>query len=263
MLPPYVIDALEKADRQKLELADVGCYSQVINIPDTEFVIKQNYDHPISGNLQAVERRIYERLGHHPYVLRYYGEYHLGNGLPDGLVVQHHAAEALRYIHSKNVVHCEVGSHNFLVQDDGNLVLVDFGGPQIDETPPQVSYATRYARPCLTYRKDDHSTEVDDIFALGTPIYEISVGHALYPDKSCGEIHHLFQQHTHPNLDALPLHLRVVISKCWSNEYLDAKQVICDLEATPAPSYPHIFCLAGLSIGVALTVLFIIKKRTI
>jgi serine/threonine protein kinase len=28
------------------------------------------------------------------------------------------AVEAVGYIHSKNVVHCDIGAHNFLIQDD-------------------------------------------------------------------------------------------------------------------------------------------------
>jgi hypothetical protein len=37
-------------------------------------------------------------------------------------------------------------------------------------------------------------TEKDDILALGTVIYEISVGHRLYTEKSDGEIYQLFQK---------------------------------------------------------------------
>ena len=40
--------------------------------------------------------------------------------------------KAIRYIHSKGVVHCDVGIHNFLVQDDGTLALADFGGSRVD-----------------------------------------------------------------------------------------------------------------------------------
>jgi hypothetical protein len=73
MPPREVADALEHADRQRLELAGIGCFSQVLKIPDTGLVIKRAYDHPATGNLEPTEKRIYERLGHQPRILRYYG----------------------------------------------------------------------------------------------------------------------------------------------------------------------------------------------
>ncbi|KAF7157480.1 hypothetical protein CNMCM5623_001741 [Aspergillus felis] len=203
MLPQFVAEALETADRKQIQLAGVGCFAQVIKVADTGLVIKETFDHPVVGNLQPTEKRIYERFGHHPFILRYYGEYCQGNGLPNGLVFEYHragtladnlalsnypkkrtqwplqAAEALRFIHSKNVIHSDFGSHNFLIQEDGTLALADFGGSRIDGTPAVVSYSTRYERPC-SGSDDLDSTEIDDLFALGTLIYEISVGQNFY-----------------------------------------------------------------------------------
>lgn len=90
MLPLPVAEALAKADRKQIELAGIYCFSQVIKVADTGLVIKETFDHPVVGNLQSLEKRIYERLGHHPYILRYYGEYRLSSGLPNGLVFQYH-----------------------------------------------------------------------------------------------------------------------------------------------------------------------------
>ncbi|KAJ6008250.1 hypothetical protein N7540_012226 [Penicillium herquei] len=204
MLPCSVMEALQKADRKQMQLAGIGCFAQVFKIADTGFIIKKALDHPVVGNLQPTEKRIYERLGHHPCILQYYGEYCERDSLPNGLVFQYQiagtlmenlalshypkrtrwplqAAEALRFIHSKNVIHNDFGSHNFLIQEDGSLVLVDFGGSQIDDTSPVVSYSTRYARPGAD---GVVSNETDDLFALGTIIYEISVGNLLYTDRS-------------------------------------------------------------------------------
>ena len=95
MLPRYVEEALEQADRKQIQLAGVGCFAHVVKVADTGFVIKQSFDHPVVGNLQPTEKRIYERLGRHPYILRYYGEYCLRNGLPNGLVFQYQHAGTL------------------------------------------------------------------------------------------------------------------------------------------------------------------------
>ena len=88
-LPSFVDEALKNTDWSKLELAGLGCFAHVFKIADTGYVIKQTFDHPTVGNLEPTERQIYERLGRHPYILRYYGDYRQGNGLPDGLVFQY------------------------------------------------------------------------------------------------------------------------------------------------------------------------------
>ncbi|PWY91803.1 kinase-like protein [Aspergillus sclerotioniger CBS 115572] len=235
------------------------------------------------GNLQPTEKRIYERLDRHPYILRYYGEYSQGNGLPNGLVFQYQragtlmdnlalskypekrtqwpvqAAEALRFIHTKNVIHSDFGCHNFLIQKDGSLALADFGGSRIDNISAAVSYPTRYARPCSD---DSVSTEIDDLFALGMIIYEISVKHLLYADRPSREIRKSLHQHEFPDLDTVTPNLQVVIRKCWSNGYQTAEEVIRDLEATPSPSYPHLFCFTGLFLGIVITVFIIIRRRS-
>ncbi|KAE8154243.1 hypothetical protein BDV25DRAFT_136168 [Aspergillus avenaceus] len=95
MLPCSVMEALQ-ADRSQIQPAGVGCFAHVVKVADTGFVIKETFDHPAVGNLQPTEKRIYERLGHHAYILRYYGEYGQGNGLPNGLVFQYQRADTLK-----------------------------------------------------------------------------------------------------------------------------------------------------------------------
>ncbi|KAL5334257.1 kinase-like domain-containing protein [Aspergillus crustosus] len=234
--------------------AGIGCYSQVYRIPNCEFVIKESFDHPISGCLQASEKRVYERLGYHPRILRYYGEHYWPNGARNGLVFQYQpggmlkdhlevveyqemrhewplqAAQALQHIHSKKVVHCDVRNHNILIQKDGSLVLADFGGSSIDGSPPSVASATRYAWP------DAYANifeEIDDLFALGTLIYEISVGHELYSDKSGRESWQLLPKEQFPDLHSVLASLLPVIRKCWSAGYSSAEDVVSKLQAEP------------------------------
>lgn len=137
------------------------------------------------------------------------------------------AAEAIRYIHSMGVIHCDIGAHNFLIQKDGSLALADFWGSSLDGSTAIVSTSTRYARPLSLAERLLDQTETDDIFALGTVIYEISVGHRLYADKSDSEIYQLFQKREFP--DTTGLALRTVIDKCWRNQYSNAEEVKLDL----------------------------------
>ncbi|KAL4951956.1 kinase-like domain-containing protein [Aspergillus filifer] len=235
MLSASIAQSLDRTDPSQLELAGIGCFAQVFKAADT--------------GLQG-EKRIYERLGSHPYILRCYGEY-CGGGIPSGLVFEHHsagtladnldlskypyqrsqwpvqAAEVLQYIHSKNVIHSDLGSHTFLVQQDGSLALADFEGSRIDDDMTLVSYSTRYARlDCDA----GVSTKVDDIFALGTVLYEITTGHLLYADCPSKEVRSLLKQRTFPDLANVPQLLRMVIQNCWANQCLTAEEVLIDLK---------------------------------
>lgn len=96
-LPSSIIEAFEKTEKKHIELAGVGCFAHVFKIGTTGFVVKKTFDHPAVGNLQPSEKRIYERLGHHPFILPYYGEY-IRSGksdLPEGLVFQYLQAGTL------------------------------------------------------------------------------------------------------------------------------------------------------------------------
>lgn len=137
----------------------------------------------------------------------------------------------MRYIHSKNVIHNDIGSHNFLIQDDGSLALADFGGSVIDDSPASVSYSTRYARP-VPITDESNTAEIDDLFALGTVSYEIAIGQPLFADKSNREVRKLLHQRDFPDLDVLemiPPKVKKTIQKCWANAYSNAEEVLCDL----------------------------------
>ena len=82
------------------------------------------------------------------------------------------ATEAVRYIHSKGVVHGDLGSHNFLVQSDGTLALADFGGSRIDGSECLEHPPARYTRPVVISQFESQPTEKDDLFALGTVLYK-------------------------------------------------------------------------------------------
>lgn len=139
------------------------------------------------------------------------------------------ATEAVRYVHSKGIIHGDLGSHNFLVQNDGTLALADFGGSRIDgceclEHPP-----ARYTRPAVISQLGLQPTEKDDLFALGTVLFEISTCQQLYQDKSDSEIRDLFAQQIFPDLAPVTVSVRLVIEKCWKGRYNSAEGVSRDM----------------------------------
>jgi serine/threonine protein kinase len=139
------------------------------------------------------------------------------------------ATEAVRYIHSKGIIHGDLGSHNFLVQNDGTLALADFGGSRIDgceclEHPP-----ARYTRPAVISQLGLQPTEKDDLFALGTVLFEISTCQQLYQDKSDSEIRDLFAKQIFPDLAPVAVGVHLVIKKCWKGGYNSAEGVSRDM----------------------------------
>ncbi|KND93903.1 CBL-interacting serine/threonine-protein kinase 26 [Tolypocladium ophioglossoides CBS 100239] len=234
-----------------------GSFSQVARIRDSDRVIKipsnDAYDH-----LER-ERLVYERLKRHPNILRYYGEtgITLSGRTKRGLLLHYHEAgtldkilsaqdsrvsidrdrwliqtiEAVRYVHSRGVIHGDLGSHNFLIQSDGALALADFGGSSIDgseclEFPPP-----RYSRPTtMNSQYQLRPTEKDDLFGLGTLLYEISTGQLLYQELSDVEINNRFAEQIFPSFTGVPEDLQRVIIGCWTERYENADEVARDLE---------------------------------
>jgi len=243
-----------------------GSFACVAKLKDWDLVIKTPfYSHK---HYMEVEKRVYERLGRHPFILRYYREVEVTSkgGSFSGLILQYHragtlekslqnpdyedkrsgwplqAAEAIQYIHSKKVYHGDVGVHNFLVQYDGTLALADFGGSSIDGSEYQEAGMPRYTRP--TSAIDSDPTEMDDLFALGMVIYEIKTGQTAYADKSHGEIRRLLDNRSFPDLGSLPSGWRLLVNKCWQEEYNSAEELLIDLKNL---SYPDSGSLGTIS----------------
>lgn len=76
-----------------------------------------------------------------------------------------------------------------------------------------VSHATRYANP-LSF--NSYPDKQDDVFALGTVLYELEHGSLLYAGMTDGEIASRLRDGRFPDLSGLEVRLRAVIEKCWT-----------------------------------------------
>ncbi|KAK2758952.1 hypothetical protein FQN54_003050 [Arachnomyces sp. PD_36] len=268
MASPHQILATARDDQFKL--AGCGLFAQVLVVAKTDVAIKIA-DEP--GEADAIEKRIYERLGPHPYILRCFGECDsiVGRGLalqylPGGTLARNIAlgrfpaqrtdwpaqcVEAIRFIHSKGVIHCDVSANNFLIQNDGSLALADFCGSILDGSDALVSTSTRYTRPMSLEERLLNLTEKDDIFALGTVLYEIVAGHFLYFDKTDGEIYTHFQKREFPDITSLGS-LRFVVEKCWTDQYSNSEEIKLDLDSQVASARRSFIEYLGLSFGMVL-----------
>jgi hypothetical protein len=72
-----------------------------------------------------------------------------------------------------------------------------------------------------------NSTEKNDLFALGTVLYEVSIGSRLFADIASKEIRRRFYKHEYPDLTAITAtNIRAVMEKCWKCEYEHAEEAL-------------------------------------
>ena len=108
----------------------------------------------------------------------------------DALSYTRQIADALRYIHARNMNHLDVKPGNILIDENNAAVLIDFGlskryddeGNQTSTTPVGISHG--YA-PLEQYKKSGVGTfsPATDIYSLGATLYKLITG-ATPPDAN-------------------------------------------------------------------------------
>jgi hypothetical protein len=73
-------------------------------------------------------------------------------------------------------------------------------------------------------------TEKDDLFAVGTVLYEISYGQLLWIDLDDREVRRSFTEYQYPDLAGVPASLKPIIPGCWMGRYISADEVAYDVE---------------------------------
>ncbi len=88
------------------------------------------------------------------------------------------ASSALDYIHFHEIVHRDVKPHNFLLDDEEQLVLTDFGVAHVIESTltqtGQLWGTAAYASPEV--KRGERADRRDDIYSLGVVLYELLTG---------------------------------------------------------------------------------------
>ncbi|KAL2349853.1 kinase-like domain-containing protein [Cryomyces antarcticus] len=140
------------------------------------------------------------------------------------------AAEAVAYIHTKGVTHCDIRLENLLLDRNFDIKLCDFQGiyrapnGQILEGFSCESIKYFFPRP-----NPLHADQKTDIFALGTAIYQIMQGHEPYPQldsqRDREEITSLYRAGHFPSDLGVEFGGEVVMA-CWNAEYDSADQVV-------------------------------------
>ncbi|RMY77305.1 hypothetical protein D0863_01416 [Hortaea werneckii] len=234
----------------------------VLAIGSTSFVGELDGDQVLKYPLVASERedieheaRIYDILGDHPRILRCYGLHGVGlrleraaNGtlrdvlktggssFRDQLKWARQLLEAVVYIHSKQVFHCDISPRNCFITDEYDLKLGDFQGMYVAPDGTVYEGYSREGSKASLPRKPAKVDQYSDLFAVGSTLYEIMAGQEPYEDldsiDDMEEIESLFSKGTFPNTDFLPAHK--AIERCWRQKYDCAQQCLDDLVAIEA-----------------------------
>lgn len=157
------------------------------------------------------------------------------------------AAEAVAFLHSRNVLHCDIQPTNLLLDQHLHVKLADFQGKHLSETGAVLldgwsSEPTRFHCP----RDDlDVANVKTDLFALACTIYFIVTGHAVFPDIVAGEhewhekVQGRFQSAQFPQ----DQHVCAAITlKGWQLQYESAQEVVRDMESV---EHAQGFCPGG------------------
>jgi hypothetical protein len=93
--------------------------------------------------------------------------------------------------------------------------------------PATIGAGVRYAKP--QYSGNPHSTAEDDIFALGTVLYELDCGKRLFEGQSSRDIYRHLRDLEFPDLSMATLPLRDIIKKCWTRPGYKASDALAGL----------------------------------
>lgn len=137
------------------------------------------------------------------------------------------AARALASLHDKGVIHSDVATRNFLLNENLDLCICDFtesflaAHPALNGAPGVRYQARRWGQRYVP-------TEVDDVLGLGSVLYFIMAGKEPYSDLADVEVERRFQEQQFPKTS----HLRYacVVRDCWTGQFTTARLVVQALE---------------------------------
>ncbi|KAH7158024.1 kinase-like domain-containing protein [Dactylonectria estremocensis] len=137
------------------------------------------------------------------------------------------AASAVKELHAADVIHCDMMPRNFMLNAALDLHIADFAGSSVAGSTPTVAAGPRFSPPV---QNSEHRAERrQDIFALGSLMYFIMVGHEPFAEVPGEDVVILFKEGVFPNL--FDMDCGFIIQGCWDGTLDKAEQVIGSLTA--------------------------------
>ncbi|KAF2024858.1 kinase-like protein [Setomelanomma holmii] len=214
-------------------------------------------------NAFVVEKRLLERLGHHPRIVHPYTI----EGMKEGLLLDEancgnlqsyidsddyksdetlrekwslQVAEAVSYVHDNGIIHSNLSTENVLVHGTGqrtDLILADFGGSKCLDL--DLNGHLLPDEPFFDPHIDIASPKID-IFSLGMIIYIINTAHYPFhgrPAPANNErrayedfVRSQFEKNEFPDLSGVPFR-DVIAGCCIERRFETAHEVVLALKA--------------------------------
>jgi tetratricopeptide (TPR) repeat protein/predicted Ser/Thr protein kinase len=150
---------------------------------------------------------------------------------------------ALEAAHAEGVVHRDLKPHNIMVEENGRVVVMDFGiARSMEGTGGQTSTGALLGTPAYMSPEQAKGDKVDtrsDLFSLGIIFYELLTGVAPYESETMvGLLLKRIQEKPIPPIErdpSIPQGLSDVVLKCMvvdlAQRYQTAGEILQDLEA--------------------------------
>ncbi|KAI0453086.1 hypothetical protein F5B21DRAFT_480745 [Xylaria acuta] len=81
-------------------------------------------------------------------------------------------------MHSSGVIHCDIVPHNFLLDENLSLKIIDFSGSSLDGSRAVVRPGVRYRAPDPDWKPGKPVTLKEDLFSLGSTVCLIMISNA-------------------------------------------------------------------------------------
>lgn len=199
---------------------------------------------------RRAECEVYERLGTHPHIakllkVREDGSLILERGTSLRTILQSHpaqetpiqtkvkwlkdAAEGYSYLHSLNIIHADVGCHNWILTAEQDVKLIDFEGCSVDG---------KDSRSCYEWfsigRLTSGVSEQTDVFAFGCAVYEVVTGKPPHYEQIKFEnrsirVQELYANGEYPDVRHLPL--CDLMQNCWRGAVGSMAEIVRELKA--------------------------------
>lgn len=253
-------DTTNPADQSREFLAN-GWTATVYRLKNTQKVIKvlDKESYPREELFQR-ERRAYERMAQQTRpssILEFYGiddplglilelaengnmhgylwDCRHANAAPDDSTLlrwARQAAEALSFVHSCGIIHCDIHVANFFLDRDLNLKLGDFGACALDGEKPLMAYRRTHQ---LWVKEDEKWRKAfsisAEIFALGSAMFNMETMRdpleELDNERDREEIARRIREKELPDTESL-VALGEYVKKCWNLEYGSMSDMLRD-----------------------------------
>lgn len=125
-------------------------------------------------------------------------------------------AQGLEMLHSVSVIHMDITPANLLLGRNLELKIADFACASVDGARPTGTGGTRFY-PGLS------SDPLDDIFAVGSTIYEIFTKRSPYREVCSPQVMTLYSLQQFPDLSGVGM--ADIIRECWMRKIASAEHL--------------------------------------